>query len=124
MNQAPENDIKNSILGWLSTLPECFVWPNDSTGIFDPSKGIYRRKNSKFFIRGVSDILGIYKGRPLAIEVKSKIGRVSEHQEFFLKRFELSGGIAIVARSIDDVRNRLIKEQSMVDQKHCAKNEH
>lgn len=58
-------------------------------------------------MKGVADILGIYQGKPLAIEVKSKKGRLSEFQKTFLIRFHAQGGIAIVARSVDDVENRL-----------------
>jgi len=56
---------------------------------------------------GVSDIIGIFRGRPLAIEVKTKKGRVSEHQENFLNNFRENGGIAIIARSVDDVIQKL-----------------
>ena len=57
--------------------------------------------------RGVSDIIGIYKGRPLAIEVKTAKGKLSEHQERFLTRWKNEGGIAIVARSVEDVEQGL-----------------
>ena len=53
--------------------------------------------------KGVSDIIGIYKGKFLAIEVKTEKGRLSKHQEEFLDHVVWNGGIAIVARSVDDV---------------------
>ena len=53
--------------------------------------------------KGISDILGIYEGRFLAIEVKRPGGRLSQYQKEFLKRVRDEGGIAIVARSVDDV---------------------
>lgn len=99
----PEQIIKNSILEWFRFQKDCFVIPIDSVGIFDPVKKIYRRKNSKFHIKGVSDILGIWKGRPLAIEVKSPIGRVTAEQNLFLNNYRRCGGIAIVARSVEAV---------------------
>lgn len=52
---------------------------------------------------GISDIIGIYKGRPLAIEVKTLRGKVTDDQQNFLDNFKDAGGIAIVARSVDDV---------------------
>ena len=53
--------------------------------------------------KGISDIIGIWETRFLAIEIKTKKGRVSEHQEKFLEHVRRNGGIAFVARSIDDV---------------------
>ena len=57
--------------------------------------------------KGVADIIGIYKGAPLAIEVKTAKGKLSEHQAKFLARWVLEGGIAIVARSVEDVEQGL-----------------
>lgn len=53
--------------------------------------------------KGVADILGIYRGKPLAIEVKTARGKVSHEQTMWLRAFSQHGGIAIVARSIEDV---------------------
>ncbi len=57
--------------------------------------------------KGVSDILGIYKGKPLAIEVKTSKGKLSENQIYFLQNFKREGGIAFVARSVEDVEKNL-----------------
>ena len=63
---------------------------------------------------GVPDILGIWQGRMLGIEIKAPNGRVSEHQQRFIDSINREGGLAFVARSIDDVidgldiRDRLI----------------
>ena len=56
---------------------------------------------------GVSDILGCHRGRLLAIEVKAPEGRLSEKQQAFLDRVKAEGGIAFVARSVDDVIEHL-----------------
>jgi hypothetical protein len=53
--------------------------------------------------KGVSDILGVWKGRLLAIEVKRPGGKVSDEQQAFIDRVNKLGGIAFVARSVDDV---------------------
>jgi len=53
--------------------------------------------------KGIADIIGIYKKRFLAIEVKSPNGKLSKYQEIFLSQVRNNGGIAIVAYSIDDV---------------------
>jgi penicillin-binding protein-related factor A (putative recombinase) len=104
-NKAREKEIENSILYYLSHLPECFVWKNNSTGIYDPVKKIFRKSSNKWVINGVSDIIGIYKGMPIFIEVKTPKtkNRLSIDQKFFLEKVIKMGGIGIVATSVDDV---------------------
>ncbi len=53
--------------------------------------------------KGVADIIGIYRGIPLAIEVKAPNGKLSVSQDAFLANFKREGGVAIIARSVDDV---------------------
>lgn len=56
---------------------------------------------------GCSDILGIYKGKFLGIEVKTKSGKLSERQALFIEQINMEGGLAFVARSVDDVIQEL-----------------
>lgn len=58
----------------------------------------------RFGVKGCSDIIGqMQDGRFLAIECKSAEGRCTREQQAFLDRVKRHGGIAGVARSIDDV---------------------
>lgn len=107
MNDNPEQRIKNEILSYLCSINGGFFYPIDSTGIYDPVKKTFRKKNSIFHVRGVSDILGLLRGRAIAIEVKSKVGIVSDYQKRFIERFNEAGGLAFVARSIADVKLHL-----------------
>jgi Holliday junction resolvase len=52
---------------------------------------------------GIADILGCYKGRFLAIEVKRKGQNPTELQQAFIDQIQRAGGLAFVARSSDDV---------------------
>jgi penicillin-binding protein-related factor A (putative recombinase) len=52
---------------------------------------------------GVADILGCYKGRMIAIELKSPKGKATPDQERFLQNVNDAGGIGFVARTIDEV---------------------
>jgi len=52
---------------------------------------------------GVSDIIGCYHGRFMAIEVKAPSGKISEAQQAFIDSVNAAGGLAFVARSVDDV---------------------
>jgi len=53
--------------------------------------------------KGISDIMGSYKGKWFVIEVKSPTGRTSDYQDIFLNHVRSEGHIAIVAKSLDDV---------------------
>lgn len=53
--------------------------------------------------KGVADIIGIYEGRPIAIEVKAPKGKVSKDQEVFLTNWHEAGGDLCIARSVKDV---------------------
>ena len=100
----PEGQVKKSICDYLAAYrKDVFFWMNESVGIFDPTRKIFRKKNSRYQMKGVSDILGIWDGQPLAIEVKSATGRVSPDQKRFMERFQQEGGRAFVARSVEDV---------------------
>lgn len=96
-----EKQIETAILQCLKYLPGCKAWKNHSVGIYDPNKKTFRTR-SRFHIKGVSDILGIYKGRMLCFEVKSPKGRLSEDQTIFLQQMHELGAIAGVVRSVDD----------------------
>lgn len=94
-----ESDIRKMIFDYLGKM-NVFCWL-DRQGISKPGRGTF--KSSK----GVADIIGIYKGKPLAIEVKRPGGDLSTIQFFWLDRFRKAGGIAIVACSIDEVQKQL-----------------
>ena len=65
--------------------------------------GSYRPQ--PYLQKGTSDLLVCVKpsGRFLSLEVKSKDGQVSEHQDAFLESVIRAGGEGAVVRSINDV---------------------
>ena len=97
-----EKEIENSILEYLAAR-KILAWKNQSVGVFDPTKQIFRKSFNRHHRKGVSDILGVYRGKFLAIEVKSVKGRLSPEQEEFLAAVKEAGGISCVACSIEDV---------------------
>lgn len=101
-----EKPIENAILTYLNLLPDCFAWKNNSVGVYDPIKKKYRKPKNKFLINGVSDIIGIYRGQPLFIEVKvpgKEVKGLTVDQKVFLSQIRRMGGIGFVATSIADV---------------------
>lgn len=105
-----EKEIENAILDYLTILPGCY-WKNNSVGVYDPVKKVHR-KPGKHHRNGTSDILGIdSNGRFIAIEVKTAKGRLSENQKIFIDDINKHGGLAFVARSVDDVREALLGQR-------------
>jgi len=83
-----EKVITKQIIGWLK-WNGFFVWKQWQGPMSRP---------------GVSDILGVLPGgRFLAIEVKTRRGRLTKRQEGFLSAVNQKGGLGFVARSLDDV---------------------
>jgi hypothetical protein len=61
--------------------------------------------------KGTPDLLGVWNGCALAIEVKVAKGRQSHEQKMFQRAWEARGGLYILARSVDDVLKRISSEQ-------------
>lgn len=104
-----ESKVQKEILQFLHAK-RIFVWRNHSTGIYDPTKGGFRRNNSYGALNGVADILGILPdGRFLAIEVKTPATKnnLSILQSNFLTNINKSYGVAFVAWSIESVEEVL-----------------
>jgi len=56
---------------------------------------------------GIPDIVGIWRGRYLGIEIKTKLGVVSDVQKRVMANINDAGGKAFIARSVDDVIREL-----------------
>ena len=95
-----EKDTQGAISDYLRAK-KIFHWRNNTGSI----------KTEKRFIQfgkvGSADIFALTKSTFYAIEVKSPTGRQSEAQKQFQSDVEVSGGIYILARSVDDVINHL-----------------
>lgn len=115
----PERAIEEQILTYLK-MKGIFAFKVKTMGSFDPVTRGFRRI-SKWYRRGVSDILGIYKGKFLAIEVKLPkrqigekkyaAGRPSTFQKMFLQDVLDNGGISFIATSVEDVEEALKKQE-------------
>ena len=101
-----EKVIENEIMNFLRANG-IFCWKNDSVGIFDPVKKVYRSNQNQNRIKGVSDILGIIDGKFVAIEVKSETGKLRPEQKVFIQEIVSNGGVAFVARSLKEAAQTL-----------------
>jgi len=106
MIKQSERAIETHILTFLH-YQKVWAFKLHRMGTFDSKKGVYRANKSAFYIKGIPDICGVFKGRPLFIEVKSKKGRLSPEQIEFGERAQKEGAIWFVARSVEDVEREL-----------------
>lgn len=109
MRKPRESDLIRPCLDLLNLLG-ILAWRNNS-GAVVAGTGAHRR-----FIRyglvGSSDILGVLppSGRMLAVELKQKSGRLTEHQRHFLDTVSAAGGVALVVRSVEELQAALRAE--------------
>jgi len=97
-----ENLIQNACLELLH-FKGVMAWRNN-TGAVKAEKRFYR-----FGQKGSGDIFAIVppEGKFLSVECKTWIGTVTATQKAWAEMVEEMGGVAIVARSVDDVCDAL-----------------
>lgn len=95
----PESAVLGQCLAYLH-IKGIFAWRNN-TGAAKTDDGRFVR----FGLPGASDIIGVLPGgKFLAVECKrSSGGRVSEQQKAFLEKVKSAGGVAIIAKSVEDL---------------------
>ena len=109
-----EQDIQRAILDYLKLVPGVTVWKSGG-GLLPLADGRRVRMGAV----GVSDLVGWvqekyvnlhahgYVARFLAIEVKRSGAFTTAKQRAFLDAVTAAGGVAFVARSVEDVRRGL-----------------
>jgi hypothetical protein len=96
-----EAELQKTILDYLA-LKKHLAFKHRNVGIFKQATGRYIPLPARE--RGISDILGLTPtGRFFAIEVKTQRGTATDEQKRFLEEVRAHGGIAVLARSLDDV---------------------
>jgi hypothetical protein len=102
----PEGAVVKACLEYLK-LRGAYVWRNNT--------GALKDKNNRpvFFGKvGSSDILGVLPGgKFIAVECKAQNGRLSDHQIEFLNEIERMGGVAVIAKSVDDIEKTLRRQK-------------
>ena len=89
-----ESEIVRQIKEYLKTVKGCFFW---------------KQHGGQFGQAGIPDIIICYKGRFIALEVKTATGKTSVLQAITLRKIQQAGGIAEVVRSVDEVRAVIAK---------------
>lgn len=95
-----EKDIVANILRFLKTVPGCFAWKTHG--------GVYGTA-------GIPDIIACVDGRFFAFEVKTASGKATQLQQATIRKILAAGGTALVARSVDEVRDALRDSGALTD---------
>ena len=95
-----EKDIVQSILRFLKAVPGCFAWKIHG--------GVYGTA-------GIPDIIACVDGRFFAFEVKAASGKATPLQQATIRKILAAGGTALVARSVDEVRDALRDSGALPD---------
>lgn len=85
-----EKDITNKILKYLKGLDKCYC---------------FKEHGGSYGSVGIPDIICCFRGRFLALEVKTAKGRTTALQEVNIRKINEAEGTAVVVRSLDDVKN-------------------
>jgi hypothetical protein len=111
MNLATEREVVAAVLSWLRWCPHVAMAWRQNTGAVRFRADNGQDRFVRFGMAGVSDIIGWTNGgRFIAIECKSATGRLRPEQAGFLDALNRSGGIGILARSVNDVEARFRHE--------------
>ena len=90
-------------------------WSNNTGALRDANDRLVR-----YGLKGSSDILGLIAGRFVAVECKAGRDRQRKEQMAFERAVTNAGGVYILARSVDDVVERLVRERLIVPRKVAA----
>lgn len=102
--QPTEHQTQAAILRYLEVSPRVAWAQRMNTGAIKIPAPSGKDRFLRFGFPGCPDILGqMTDGRLLAIEVKSPSGRATEAQAAFLALVATHGGVAVLARSLDDL---------------------
>lgn len=97
-----ETPILRDILVAVTSLPDGMFWRANV------GKAVAASGNVVVFnVKGMADIMGCYKRRGVAIEVKDLRGTQQTRQKNFQRAWERAGGLYIIARSVEQAMEGL-----------------
>ena len=102
-----EAQILAAVLRFLEMHPRV-AWAHRLNSGAHVVEGPAGRRFIRYGFLGLSDVLGqLTDGRLLAVETKTRKGRPTPEQVEFLQLVADNGGVAVLARGIDDVEAAL-----------------
>lgn len=101
MTEAQIQDAIRKELGDVVKYPEILLGRNNVGQMIDKDG---RRVVYGWLGKGSADLLGMFNGRFVAVEIKTPIGRQSPEQKLFQQLVEKRGGVYVLLRSVEDAR--------------------
>jgi hypothetical protein len=100
----PERDILAAVLELLARHPRVAWAKRMNSGVTNYRDKTGEQRWVRYGFPGCPDIVGqLRTGQMLGIECKSDTGRPTDEQQAVLDTINAAGGLAFVARSVDDV---------------------
>lgn len=101
MREAAIQDAIRAELGDVRRYPELVLWRNNTGQMIDRDG---RRVVFGCGGKGGADLIGIWAGRFVALEVKSEDGRQTPEQQQYQALVEAKGGVYALVRSVDEAK--------------------
>jgi hypothetical protein len=116
--KTPEGAVVKACLEYLQ-LRGIYAY-RQNTGAAEYTDKTGKKRMVKYGKPGASDIVGVMPGgRFIAVECKALNGRLSDFQRQFLEDIDRMGGLAVVARSVDDIA-RAMKQDDACQRIKCG----
>jgi hypothetical protein len=102
--EATEGQIHEACVEWLELVaPENFIFFHPANG--EPRHPAVAARLKRMGVKpGVSDLVFVWDGQVLFVEIKSGKGRQSLAQKDFERRVSLAGFAYVLVRSLDEFR--------------------
>lgn len=100
------NDLTKAIILYLN-YNGFRAWRNNSVGIYDPTKGIYRKNKGQ--LNGIGDVIGFRKsdGKHIEVEVKTGSDKLSPDQLIHINELKTGHCIQLVANTFDQFESEI-----------------
>lgn len=98
-----ESEIEIAVCHLLRVNEFCF-WKQTNRGYFDVRTKRFRKDHNPYTGRGVPDLMMIYRGYFIGLEIKTKKGVQSDDQKEFQAKCMKAGGFYFVIRSVEEAK--------------------
>ena len=98
--QSPANALTDAVVAYVK-LSGGRAYRINNTGIYDPTLKKFRTSGT---LKGIPDIIGVYKGRFISFEVKIGKDRQSEYQVLRQQEIEACGGLYVIAKEFEQFK--------------------
>ena len=112
-----ENEITQDIIKYCE-LKNYFVFRVDNGSRFNFARKSYMRRG-RGYINGVPDLIIIYQGSFVGVEVKTLKGKQSNSQKAFEIRCKEEGGFYLLVRSLGDFILQMKDLKNEQNRNHC-----